>query len=133
MSIVNYKEQNILFYDDECGICSHWIQFVLINNINNNWFFCSLENGLKYGYLNNATIKDKQSMIALINGKLFYRSIAFFNIGKDLRYPYKLLSILKIFPRFLKDGIYDIISRHRTKIAAKQCSSLNKYKNRIIT
>ena len=55
-------------------------------------------------------------------GKIYQRSEAVFEILKGMNYPYRLLRVFRIFPRFITDGVYNYIAKNRYKWFGKEDS-----------
>jgi len=60
------------------------------------------------------------SIILIEGGKAFWKSTAALKIAKRLNGGYPLLYGFMILPRFIRDGVYDIISRNRYKWFGKK-------------
>jgi predicted DCC family thiol-disulfide oxidoreductase YuxK len=61
--------------------------------------------------------------IILIDGNRYYtKSTAALRIGKELKGIYRLSILMLIVPKFIRDFVYDIISKNRYKWFGKQDS-----------
>lgn len=112
----------IVFYDGDCGFCSHSIQTILKNRIHDQFKFVALQSPLAQNLLGkfSATI-TMETIYVVKNNCLYEKSNAILLISKELKMPYPLLRIGYIFPRFIRDGIYNIISKNRHKIMNNAC------------
>ena len=65
-------------------------------------------------FLSSSVDLNQLNTIILLDGeKIHTKSNAALKIAGMLPYPWKLLQILRIFPRPLRDWVYDGISKHR--------------------
>lgn len=64
--------------------------------------------------------QDFDSIVFLENGKLFQKSTAALKISKYLKFPFNLLQIFIIVPRFIRDYVYDFIAKNRYKCFGKE-------------
>lgn len=118
------QKPNIILFDGVCNLCSGFVQFVLKNEKQKNILFASLqskeaqiilrENGLKSDEMN--------TIVFIENGKIYTKSKAVLKIMDHMKYPWKSMVVLKIFPSKLSDYIYDLIAKHRYRILGKKDS-----------
>jgi len=98
------------------------VQKVIENDVKNQFKFASLQSEFGQNFLEkNHLGKDEFKSIILIDGDEFYtKSDAALRIGKELKGIYKLSGLLFIFPKFIRNFVYDIISKNRYKWFGKQ-------------
>jgi predicted DCC family thiol-disulfide oxidoreductase YuxK len=113
-------EKSILFYDGDCALCNKSVQFVINNEkeSSNPILFCSLQSNYAKQALNkyNYNFNQLSSLVLLKDDKVFYKSTAALTLCDFLKTPYKWLIVLKIFPRFIRDGVYNFIAKNRKRI-----------------
>ena len=68
----------------------------------------------------NLPTESLTSLVLLKDDKYYLKSNAFFEIIKQLNGGYKLLLILKVFPRVFRDFIYDRVASLRYKVMGKR-------------
>jgi len=105
----------VIFFDGVCNLCNKSIDFILKRDSSKNFRFASLQSEAAKSLLKNKSI-DLQSIrtiILLKDGKTFYRSDAILEIVRQLSAPWPLLYVFKIVPRFIRDGMYNLVSKHR--------------------
>lgn len=61
-----------------------------------------------------------ESVILIEDEKMYSKSTAALMIAKELSGPIKILFPLMVFPKFLRDFIYDLVARYRYKIFGKR-------------
>lgn len=116
------NSQKIILFDGVCNLCNSTVQKVIENDDTNQFKFASLQSefGQKFLEKNNLSTEEFNSII-LVDGEKFYtRSDAALRIGKELKGIYKLSGVFFIFPKFIRDSVYDWISRNRYKWFGKQ-------------
>jgi predicted DCC family thiol-disulfide oxidoreductase YuxK len=56
------------------------------------------------------------SIVVIKEGRVYERSDAVMILAHSLGYPWKLIAAGKVLPRFLRDGLYNLIARYRYRI-----------------
>jgi predicted DCC family thiol-disulfide oxidoreductase YuxK len=113
MGAVNAVEKIILF-DGVCNLCSASVRFVIKRDTRKIFHFASLQSEFAKKIISANNICNSVKTIVLLKGnKIFLRSDAALEIAKELEGPWPLLYFLKIIPRFIRDAVYDFVSRHR--------------------
>ena len=111
------KGQPILFFDGFCNLCSSSVRFIERRQKKNVFRFVPLKSKealkLLEGFEEHGELPD--SIILIQDGRTFTRSSAAIKIALKLRFPWVLLSIFFIVPRFIRDPLYDWIARHRER------------------
>lgn len=118
----NMSSSKIILFDGVCNLCNSTVQKVIQNDYKNQFKFASLQSDFGQNFLEkNNLSKDEFQSIILVDGEKYYtKSDAALRIGKELKGIYKYSRFLFIFPRFIRDFVYDIISRNRYKWFGKQ-------------
>ena len=108
-------DQPVLLFDGHCHLCSGAVQFILKHESSPALIFASLQSAYALRLLSGSTVHDTlgNSLVLIENGRFFERSDAAIRICRYLRYPWKLLTILKIIPRAIRNLVYDFIARKR--------------------
>jgi|JI7StandDraft_1071085.scaffolds.fasta_scaffold120979_2 predicted DCC family thiol-disulfide oxidoreductase YuxK len=114
-------DKSILFYDGECGFCNKSVQLVLKWSKNKSLYFATLqgETALDFKKKFSSFPKDLQHIVYHHKNKLYFGAKGFFQIAKDFKYPYKLLSVLGYLPNFLTNLCYSLIAQNRYKFFGK--------------
>lgn len=128
----SYK--NIIFYDDNCVLCNHSIQFLIKKDPQNQFVFAPLQGKLAKKSIDLIYIKKLDSFVVLSNGNSYVKGKAIKFIIQNL----KTLSFYKwvlFIPNPILDLVYSFIGKIRYKVfgKSKNCLYLNKkIKNRFI-
>ena len=132
MYFKSYK--NIIFYDDNCVLCNHSIQFLIKKDLQNQFVFAPLQGKLAKKSIDLIYIKKLDSFVVLSNGNSYVKGKAVKFIIQNL----KTLSFYKwvlFVPNSILDLVYSFIGKIRYKVfgKSKNCLYLNKkIKNRFI-
>ena len=117
-------DKPIIFYDGDCGFCNKTVQFVLNHEKNGEIHFCALQSEFAKTFFLQLGIPEMDlSTFYFWDGKkLNSRSTAALKVLDHLRFPYVMGKIGWICPRFMRDGIYNMIARRRMRLAPGFCA-----------
>jgi predicted DCC family thiol-disulfide oxidoreductase YuxK len=113
----------IVFFDIECLLCNRWIRFVLKRSRNLLAFPQPFVSGTllpegpgMYEFSNTILVIDK--------GRLYEKSDAILHILKRLNGLWKVLYLLVIIPKAIRDRIYTIVAGNRYRWFGKKSRCL---------
>jgi predicted DCC family thiol-disulfide oxidoreductase YuxK len=112
----------LLLFDGVCNLCNSSVQFVLERNKKENIQFASLQSDFGRKMLEQVNLSpDYTSSLVLIEeGKPYVKSDAALRLAKHLNGLWKLASVLLIFPKFIRNPVYNLIARNRYKWFGKK-------------
>jgi predicted DCC family thiol-disulfide oxidoreductase YuxK len=115
----------IIFFDGVCNLCNSSVQFVIKKDKENKFRFASLQSEAGQEMLQqfNLSQNDFNSFILLEDGKLYTRSTAALRVLSQLK-GWKWSRVFNWVPRFLRDGVYNVIARNRYKWFGKRDSCM---------
>ena len=107
----------ILLFDGVCNLCNGFVQFIIERDEDQYFKFASLQSEvakeiLKPFGLDNQTLS---TVILVENGKCYTKSTAGLRIMNQFGGLWSLVTVLLIFPKFIRDVVYDFIARNRYK------------------
>ena len=107
----------IILFDGVCNFCDSSVQFVLLRDKKAYFSFASLQSdfGQKKLKEHNLPTEEFNSFILIENGKLYQKSTAALRVSRKLKGAWKLLYSFIIVPPFIRNAVYDIISKNRYK------------------
>lgn len=115
----------LVLFDGQCDLCSGAVRFIAHRDADKCISFASLQSPvgqalLKLHHLPN----DLSTMIVIDNGRCHVRSAAALHIARRLRWPWPVLTILRVIPTAIRDWIYDQVARNRHRLSRdkSQCS-----------
>ncbi len=107
---------SIVFYDGYCGLCSNTVKFLLQTDRHKELFYAPINGKTHQNLISSGEVKPiSDSVVFYHNGQAFYQSEATLTIMKVLPFPWKLLSALRIIPRAIRDGVYQLIAKNRLR------------------
>ena len=114
----------IILFDGICNFCNYWVDFIIKRDKNKTLKFATLQSDAGKKIANQFSIVNKNidSIIFIKGGNYFARSDAVLEIAKELKSVWKILYLLKVIPRHLRNFIYDLIAKYRYAIFGKRNS-----------
>ena len=108
-------QHSIILFDGVCNLCNAAVQFIIRRDYTNHFLFASLQSeiGKKILAENNLSSNEMSSFILFENGKVYDRSTAVLKVARKLKSSWRFLYIFIVVPKFIRDGIYRIISKNR--------------------
>ena len=110
---VSETNRPVLFFDGECNLCNRTVQFIIRHDRKKIFLFAPLQSNTGKDTLQQFTGEAPDSVILFYRGGYFIKSTAALHTLRLIGGFWSLLYSLIIVPRFLRDWVYDIISRHR--------------------
>lgn len=124
MSKKQIKEnRTILFYDGDCGLCSRAVLFVVKNERFPKVCFSSLQSEFAKHFLKEFQINTEvlSTLYVYENGKIYQKSTGALKLVPHLKKRFFILKICWIFPRFIRDLVYDFIAKNRKHFLRDKC------------
>lgn len=110
------NKHNYIIYDGVCVFCNYWVNWLIKRDRKDLFRFIPLQTKLGQTLLSERNISsDKIESIVYIQPEqaYFLKSDAILNLLRELT-PWKyFVLILKIFPRQIRDFVYDLIAVNR--------------------
>lgn len=128
--------KSIILFDGVCNLCSGAVQFILKRDHKKHFVFASLQSDIGQQLLSKYKVSTSvETIILLQNEKYFSQSTAALEIARKLSGAWPLLYAFILIPRFIRDGIYDWISRNRYRFFGKKDACMipsPEWKNRFL-
>lgn len=119
------REDNlkIIFYDGDCGFCNTSVQFVLKHEKRPEIYFSALQSDFAKDFFesNHFPIPDLSTFYFYESEKLYSKSTAGLRVMSYLKFPYPSMIVFRIFPRIIRDLVYDFIAKRRKRIMKGFC------------
>lgn len=111
----------IIFFDGICNLCNASVRFVIQKDKKKQFLFASLQSDAAKNILLHKKQKIKMDTILLLyKDTVYLKSDAALLVLKKLGFPYNIFYVFKIFPKFTRDFIYDIIAKNRYRWFGKK-------------
>ena len=109
------KAQYILLFDGECHLCDGTVQFVLDRDKDERFHFCSLQSEKGQAYLKQFSLPTDvfDSFVLIENNQYYLRSTAVLRLCAYLKFPWNLVRVFLIIPRFIRDFVYRVVAKNR--------------------
>jgi predicted DCC family thiol-disulfide oxidoreductase YuxK len=118
-------DEVVVLDDGVCGLCNGVFQFVLPRDRRSRIRFAALQGSYAAETLARHGIAPPpgapQSIVVVAHPgtsteRLYFRSEAALRIGAALQGPWRLIGLLRIVPRVLRDWVYDRVARSRYRV-----------------
>lgn len=113
-----------VFYDGDCGFCNFWVQWILKNDLKDQFMFAALQSDFGQEFLRERGLETKQlSTLYLWKPQSFYlkKSEAALKIASILGGKYAFIGYLNFVPKSISDFVYDKVAENRKKLATNTC------------
>jgi predicted DCC family thiol-disulfide oxidoreductase YuxK len=112
----------IVLFDGVCNLCNSSVQFLIKNDKKNILLFASLQSEAGQALLKKFDLPTNVfNSFVLVDGEQIYlRSSAALKVASYLGGFWKVLQVLWIIPRFVRDGVYNLIAKNRYKWFGKK-------------
>jgi len=119
-------DKKIILFDGVCNLCNRSVQFILRRDKKNQFVFGSLQGQTGRELLTefNMPVTALHTFVLVENGKVYLRSTAALRVLRYLGGGWQLFYAFMVVPRFVRDGIYNLISRNRYKWFGKNESCM---------
>ncbi len=109
------RENPLLLYDGECGLCDRAVQFTIRHNGRENVRFATLQSERGRQILADAGLPTdyRDSLVLVDEAGVHVKSKATVRLARHLDRPYRWLGGVGVIPRPLRDLGYDFIAKRR--------------------
>jgi predicted DCC family thiol-disulfide oxidoreductase YuxK len=120
------EHKNIILFDGVCNLCSGFLNFVYRNDPSGVFKFAWIQesDGTEILKWLDMPTDSYKTILYIKNGQPYFKSTAFLKIVKLLRKPWPLFQVGYILPKFVRDGIYDFVAKHRYSVFGKKDACL---------
>lgn len=109
------RGKKIVLFDGVCNLCTGSVRFIIGHDRRGVLSFAALQSNTGKEILRQFQLTGVRynSFLLVDDGKLYDRSSAALRVLRYCHGMWKLLYVLIIVPRFLRDAVYDWIARNR--------------------
>jgi len=110
----------VILFDGVCNLCNGAVKFVIRHDKNAYFKFAPLQSEIASRLVTDKNLSRANTFLLLEQGKLYKRSTAALRVCLHLNGAWKLLYGLIIVPGFIRDALYDIVAKNRTRWFGKK-------------
>jgi predicted DCC family thiol-disulfide oxidoreductase YuxK len=115
----------VILFDGVCNLCNGAVQFVIKRDQRKQFRFAALQsNAGKQLTEHFALPAQLNTFVLLENGKVYTRSTAALRVARKLKGLWPLLYAGIIIPTFIRDAVYEFVSKNRYKWFGKKESCM---------
>ena len=106
---------DVVIFDGVCNLCAHSVKFILNHEAEPKLRFVSLQSpaGARLMREFGLSPEDAKSFVLVADGRLHVKSDAAVRVSRYLRGAWKLLGVVRVLPRPIRDWVYDVVARNR--------------------
>ena len=105
---------NIVLFDGVCNLCNSTILFLIKHDANHNLHFAATQTESGKKLMRHYNILDEEKSVFFIKeGIVFSKSNAVIEIAKQITGWPHIFKYGKLFPAFIRDGVYNLIAKNR--------------------
>jgi predicted DCC family thiol-disulfide oxidoreductase YuxK len=108
-------ENDVVIFDGVCNLCAHSVKFILDHESEPKLRFVPLQStaGSRMMRELGFSPEDAKTFVLLADGRPHVKSDAAIRVARYLRGAWKMLALIRVVPRPIRDWGYDIVARNR--------------------
>jgi predicted DCC family thiol-disulfide oxidoreductase YuxK len=112
---------NIILFDGVCNLCNNTVSFLIKHDKSNTFKFAASQTNVGENIIHQYSISNEgKSVIFIKDGIVFYKSDAVIEIAKLIKGWPRIFKYARLFPKFLRDGVYNLIAKNRYSLFGKK-------------
>ena len=110
----------IILFDGECVFCDHSVQFILKRDVEKVFLFASLQSDVGQQLLKQYNVDSSMdSIVVIYQEKAYMQSDAAIVIAQQFKGFWRMLGVVKVLPKWLRDKMYVVIAKNRYRLFGK--------------
>lgn len=107
-----------ILFDGHCALCSSFVQTLLKLDKRGVLHFAPLQSAFAKTHLANAGLNAEKldTVVFVDEGKTYVKSEAVFAVMRRLGGAYRVLGVLRVLPKGLRDYLYDRVAQYRYRV-----------------
>lgn len=115
----------VVLFDGECNFCDQSVQFIIKRDPRASIKFASLQSDIGKELLKkHNVVNDIDSFVLIEDKNCYFKSSAALRVCKNLKGGWKILYVLLVVPKPIRDFFYGIIAKNRYKWFGKKDSCM---------
>ena len=112
---------NIILFDGVCNLCNYTVRFLIKYDKNNILKFAASQTIAGANIIRQYSVLNEGKSVVFIKDEIvFYKSDAIIEIAKLINGWPHLFKYACLFPKFLRDGMYNLIAKNRYSLFGKK-------------
>jgi predicted DCC family thiol-disulfide oxidoreductase YuxK len=110
-------------FDTDCILCSHWVRFILRNEVSDNIRFASSRKPVGQSLAVQYGLSPEEldlTYLVVDRGQALLKSDASLALLGELKKPWPWFRVLRFVPRRVRDWLYDLVARNRLRWFGEQ-------------
>jgi len=116
----NASKKSIVFFDGVCSLCNAFVDFLIARDKHDRLQFASLQSETAKKELDVQFTAKLSTIVMLEEEKIHLESDAALHAIASLGGAWKIVLVLKVLPRFIRNAFYQFVARNRYKWFGKQ-------------
>ncbi len=114
----------VILFDGVCNFCNFWVNLLIKQDKRKIFKFAAMQtdSALNVCKEKNINLNSVESIILIIDEKVYYKSEAVLKIAEYLGGVWKLTFIFSVLPVKILDALYDLVAQNRYIIFGKRNS-----------
>ena len=110
--------RRVVLFDGECRMCSGWARFITARDPRAEFELLPQQSdeGREILARHGLPVDDMSTMVLVDEGSAYTKSTGVLRVLALLPWPWPLLGVTRVVPRFIRDAVYDVIARNRRRI-----------------
>jgi predicted DCC family thiol-disulfide oxidoreductase YuxK len=117
-----------ILFDGVCNLCNSFVQFVIRHDKRGYFHFAALQSAaaatLLSQYGQPMPTPEPDSVLLVENGRVYMHSEAALRIAAQLGGRWRVLALVRVLPRSLRDAVYRWVARNRYRWFGRQESCM---------
>ena len=122
-----FPTSSVVLFDGECSLCNRSVQFILRHDPGRRFHFASLQSPAGQTLLRQVgqdPTRLPDSVVLVENENVYTKSTAALRIARHLSGVWSCSVVFLLVPAFLRDGVYDLVARHRYRLFGRQAACM---------
>jgi predicted DCC family thiol-disulfide oxidoreductase YuxK len=117
---------SIVLFDGVCNLCNGAVQFIINRDRQGRFSFASLQSAAGQARLRQFGLSTEtfDTFVLVEGGQAYTRSTAALRMARRLPGPWRLLYILMLVPRPVRDWAYGLVARNRYRLFGRRDSCM---------
>jgi len=118
------QQAHTVVFDGVCKLCNGAVRFIIKRDPQARFNFVRMQSSVGQQLMHNHSINpnNSDSLLLIKSERVFTQSDAALEIAAELRGFWPVLRWLKLLPKPLRNGLYQLVARNRYKLFGKQPS-----------